>query len=163
MTTRKKRITHAARRSMLFDPALLGAPQRATRRGTMEWDELLSEQLLERGLPSPEHEYMFAVPLGRKWRFDAAWPGYRIAFEQEGAAFGRVIVGADGNKYRLGGRHNTGAGMQADCEKYSWASILGWCVIRATTTMIRDEKAISLIVAAFKARGWKEAGDVAQS
>ena len=123
------------------------------------------EQLLERGLPFPEQEYFFAALLGRQWRFDLAWPGigYRIAFEQEGAVFGRAIQGADGKTYRLGGRHNSGAGMQADCEKYSRAAILGWCVIRATTTMIRDGQAIELLVDAFKARGWKEPGDVAQS
>jgi hypothetical protein len=42
--------------------------------------------------------------------------------------------------------------MQADCEKYSQASILGWIVVRATTTMIRDGYAITLLEAAFAAR-----------
>jgi hypothetical protein len=40
--------------------------------------------------------------------------------------------------------------MQADCEKYSWASILGWVVVRATSTMIRDGLAIDLLEAAFR-------------
>jgi hypothetical protein len=39
--------------------------------------------------------------------------------------------------------------MQADCEKYSQAAILGWTVIRVTTTMIRDGQAIDLLVQAF--------------
>jgi hypothetical protein len=44
--------------------------------------------------------------------------------------------------------------MQADCEKYSWAAILGYTVIRATTTMIRDGIAITLIEAAFREKGF---------
>jgi hypothetical protein len=42
--------------------------------------------------------------------------------------------------------------MQADCEKYSQAAILGWMVVRATTTMIRDGLAIMLLESAFHAR-----------
>lgn len=121
------------------------------------------EQLLDRGLPPPEQEHLFAALLGRKWRFDLSWPGFLIAFEQEGAVFGRSIEATDGKRYRLGGRHNSGAGMQADLEKYSRAAILGWCVIRATTTMIRDGQALELLVDAFLARGWKEPGDVAST
>jgi hypothetical protein len=45
--------------------------------------------------------------------------------------------------------------MQSDCEKYSWAAILGYTVIRATTTMIRDGAAITLLEAAFKAKGFR--------
>lgn len=159
MTASKRRMAKAP----LFDPLLIAGETRAPSRRGMPWEEQLMEQLLARGLPAPAEEYFFAALLGRRWRFDLAWPGpgYRIAFEQEGAVFGRVVEDKDGQKHRLGGRHNSGAGMQADCEKYSRAAILGWCVIRATTTMIRDGQAIELLVDAFKARGWKEPGDVA--
>ena len=43
--------------------------------------------------------------------------------------------------------------MQADCEKYNRAAILGWLVIRATTTAVRDGIAIRDLVDAFKAKG----------
>lgn len=133
-------------------------------------------QILAAGLPIPEPEYEFASAIGRKWAADYAWMEYRILLEIEGAAFGNVINCAPGSwttktvrnalgekekirvtlqpweKVRLGGRHNTGAGMQADCEKYSQAAILGWMVVRVTTTMIRDGIAIKLIEAAFAAR-----------
>jgi len=110
---------------------------------------VIETQMRAVGIPAWETEYCFAEPIGRKWRLDYAWPSRRIGFEQEGAVFGRSITGVDGQTYRIGGRHNTGAGLQADCEKYSWAAILGWRVIRATTTMIRDGKAIELLEAAF--------------
>ena len=112
--------------------------------------EAIELQMRAVGIPPWEKEYPFAALIGRRWKFDYCWPSLRIAFEQEGSAFGRVIRGEDGKTYRLGGRHNTGAGMQADCEKYSWAAILGWRVIRATTTMIRDGEAIRLLEEAFK-------------
>ena len=121
------------------------------------------------GLPEPEREYQFAKEIGRKWAADLAWPEYRILFEIEGAAFGNVVNCAPGSwttkkvkgakvkvvfdrweQVRLGGRHNTGQGMQNDCEKYSYAAILGWLVVRATTTMIRDGLAIDLLTSAFK-------------
>jgi hypothetical protein len=62
----------------------------------------------------------------RRWRFDLAWPALMVAFECEGGAFmgGR-------------GRHTSGVGFTADCEKYSVAAVLGWRVVRATTQQIR--------------------------
>jgi hypothetical protein len=132
-------------------------------------------QILAAGLPKPEAELQFAKSIGRNWRADLAWPEYKILFEQEGNAFGNVVQCAPGSftnvrakgggmmrkvfsewtTIRLGGRHNTGAGMQADCEKYSWAAILGWTVVRATTTMIRDGAAITLLESAFRAKGFE--------
>lgn len=127
----------------------------------------IEEQIRDHGLPEPAQEHAFAKHIGRKWLFDYAWPEYQIAFEVEGGGFGRYIVITSGferkrgqtipikpgTAIRFGGRHNTGAGMEADCVKYSWAAILGWCVIRATTTMIRDGIAITNLVEAFRAKG----------
>jgi len=131
----------------------------------------IEELILAHKLPLPEQEYRFAVSIGRDWRFDYCWPDLKIAFEQEGGGFGRYIVVEGGHErrrgqsiplkpgtaIRVGGRHNTGEGMQEDAIKYSYAAILGWMVVRATTTMIRDGVAIELLLAAFRARGWREA------
>jgi hypothetical protein len=122
----------------------------------------IEQQIVDAGLPEPEQEYRFAPE--RKWAFDFCWPPQRIALEIEGGAFGRYIVITNGYErrkgqsipmkpgtvIRVGGRHNTGSGMEADCDKYSWAAILGWCVVRATTTMVRDGKAIELLRHAFR-------------
>lgn len=109
----------------------------------------IEEQIEQAGLPDPVTEYVFAGQIGRKWKFDFCWPEHRIALEIEGMAFGRMVETKDGEKVRVGGRHNTGAGMQKDCEKYSWAAILGWRVVRATSTMVRDGEALELLKHAF--------------
>lgn len=61
----------------------------------------------------------------RKWRFDFAYPGLKVALEKEGGVF----MGSRG-------RHTNGGGFTADCEKYSVAASMGWLVIRATTAQI---------------------------
>lgn len=128
-------------------PSLFATRRSGTQRPVIE------EQMTAAGLPEPEMEYLFAAPIGRRWRFDYAWPALRIALEIEGAVFGRAIKGEDGKVYRVGGRHSTGAGLQNDAFKYNRAAILGWLVVRATTTMVRDGHAIAELVDAFKARG----------
>jgi len=68
----------------------------------------------------------------RRWRFDYAWPDRMIAFEVEGGIY-------------KGGRHTSIKGYEGDCEKYSEAAILGWTVIRASTGMCKDGRAIVLL------------------
>lgn len=94
-------------------------------------------QLESRGLFGAVAEYRFAAP--RNWRFDFAFPALHLAIEIEGAA-------------HAGGRHTTGTGFTADCEKYSAAAILGWSVIRATGEQVKSGQAISWTIAALKAR-----------
>lgn len=74
-------------------------------------------------------EHLFALEeLGRRWRFDFAWPAKKVAVEIEGGVFS-------------GGRHTRGYGYQSDCEKYNAATMLGWKLIRLTSKMI-DEKSV---------------------
>ena len=73
----------------------------------------------------------------RKWRFDYAWPDKMIAFEVEGGTW-------------QNGRHTRGVGYENDCIKYSEAAILGWKVIRATTGMCKDGRAVKLLEKAFQ-------------
>jgi hypothetical protein len=75
-----------------------------------------------------ESEWQF-VP-DRKWRFDvvcvSAYGGMeRWAFEVEGGLF---MCGT--------GRHNRGAGMRSDMEKYNRAAADGWQVYRFTPEQI---------------------------
>lgn len=142
-------------------PRLFATAKRAGKRLGLE------VQLAAAGIPEPEPEIQFASAIGRKWAFDYGWSDLRIALEVEGGAFGRYLVVtsgyerrrgqsipiAPGTVIRAGGRHNTGAGLEGDAEKYSWAAILGWMVIRATTRQIRDGIAITLLREAFRARG----------
>ena len=71
------------------------------------------------GLPAPVAEYAFAQQLGRRWRFDWAWPGYRVALEINGGAW-------------IGGRHVRPRGYLADMEKLNTAAADGWTVLCAT-------------------------------
>ncbi len=100
-------------------------------------EELFLFQLESRGIFGAVMEYRFAAP--RKWRFDFAFPTFKLAIEIEGAA-------------HAGGRHTTGTGFTADCEKYSAAAILGWSVIRATGEQVKSGQAIAWTIAALKAR-----------
>lgn len=67
------------------------------------------------GIPKPRAEVQFHST--RKWRFDYAWPQYRVALEIEGGVF-------------TGGRHTSGAGFVKDAEKYNYAACMGWAIIR---------------------------------
>ena len=65
------------------------------------------------------HEYRFH-PV-RRWRFDHANPEYKVAIEYEGGIW-------------TGGRHTRGTGYKNDCDKYNAAQVLGWRVLRYTTS-----------------------------
>jgi very-short-patch-repair endonuclease len=63
----------------------------------------------------PVAEYRFAPP--RRWRFDYAFPEFKLAVEIEGGAW-------------IQGRHTRGKGFLADLEKYNAATLLGWAILR---------------------------------
>lgn len=67
----------------------------------------------------PEHKWHPT----RRWRFDFAHPGAKVAIEIEGGQW-------------TGGRHTRGGGYQGDCEKYNEAQIHGWVVFRLTGSQI---------------------------
>src|SRR5690349_12801706 len=79
----------------------------------------------QRGLPAFEREYVFAHSIGRRWRFDFAWPQYRLAVEIEGLVVMRI-----GGELVCKGRHASIQGFKDDCEKYAWAVFFGWHVMR---------------------------------
>lgn len=90
------------------------------------------------GLPPPIREYRFAPP--RRWRFDYCWPDRRIALEIEGGTWN-------------GGRHVRGKGYERDCQKYNAATLAGWTVLRVTTPMVRDGRALALLEQALSPAG----------
>ena len=85
------------------------------------------------------HEYKFHEK--RRWKFDAALPAIKVAVEYEGLPL-QVEKS----------RHTTIAGFAGDCEKYSEAAILGWCVIRVNALSIDSGLALDLIRRAVDAR-----------
>jgi hypothetical protein len=90
-------------------------------------------------LPRPHVEHRFATP--RRWRFDWAWPTFKVALEIEGGVWTR-------------GRHTRGKGFLADMDKYNRAAILGWCVLRIPPSALYTSTNAQLITEALVARGW---------
>ena len=81
-------------------------------------------------LPKPEPEFVFAPP--RKWRFDFAWPDRMVALEVEGGTW-------------ISGAHTRGRHFESDAEKYNEAALAGWKVLRVTTDMIEDGRALAFV------------------
>jgi very-short-patch-repair endonuclease len=98
-----------------------------------ELEETLALFIRAEGLPVPEREYKFALEeLGRRWRFDFAYPERKIGIECEGGVWSR-------------GRHTRGQGFIDDCEKYNNAALLGWQVYRFPGDTINNGEAIEII------------------
>ena len=86
----------------------------------------------EFGLGTGVREFQFAKELKRRFMADIAWPPFKILMELEGGVYSN-------------GRHVRGAGYEADCVKYSLASILGYTLIRVTYGMIERGEACELL------------------
>ena len=92
--------------------------------------KIVSAYYAAEGLPEPVFEHRFH-PV-RQWRFDIAWPAYRIALEVEGGIW-------------TGGRHSRGAGMAKDMDKYNTATALGWRVLRVEPRNVAMQETVELI------------------
>ena len=97
-------------------------------------EELLAYQLRAVGIAF-DREVQFARP--RRWRADF------IAFRHLNPG-PRVLVEVDGGTW-AGGRHTTGSGFAADCEKLNEAVLLGYRVLRVTPAMVESGAALALI------------------
>lgn len=134
------RITEAEARRLLR--GLLRAaptPKRRTKKATTttatppprtpsKGEAALAEALALHGadLGAPALEYEFARHIGRRWRFDFAWPGAFVAAE------------VDGGQWKAGGgRHNT----DEDRTKLNQAAALGWRVLRFSPAQVKRDPA----------------------
>jgi len=102
----------------------------------------LARDIKAMGLPVPETEYRFAQHLSpkRQFRFDFAWPDYKVACEVEGGTF-------------MGKGHTGGTHFESDCIKHNLAACTGWLVVRVTKRMIEDGRGVDTVLAALLARG----------
>lgn len=133
------------------NPAVLAAAGVSTQSDTLSKSKRmvlrLVEQCIERGLAEPRYfahpdrELRFAKDLGRQWRFDLAWPDALIAVEVEGL----VVMRVDGELV-CKGRHASISGFKDDCEKYAWAAVLGWRVLRFEQSQVKSRFAVDMIV-----------------
>lgn len=93
-------------------------------------EETLALHIRSYWLPEPECEYRFHPH--RKWRVDFAWPGLKVAVEVEGGTYSQ-------------GRHVRADGFEKDCEKYNALEELKWTLLRYTSRMVQDGRAIDQI------------------
>lgn len=83
-------------------------------------------------------EYRFYK--SRQWRFDYAFPLYKIALEVEGGVWTQ-------------GRHVRPVGFLGDMNKYNTATLLGWRVFRTTPSKLLTNSTILLIKNAINGAG----------
>lgn len=74
-------------------------------------------------LPPPVRQHKFHPT--RKWRWDFAWPEWKLAVEIQGGSW-------------VGGGHNTALGQANDYEKHNEAVRLGWRTLFFNTPMLKD-------------------------
>jgi len=88
-------------------------------------------------LPRPKPEINFDACIGRKHRFDWAWPEYRVAVEVDGGQYSK-----------FGGRHSS----DADREKLNIAASLRWLVFRFSPQQLEKEPegCVKLVAQAIK-------------
>ena len=112
-------------------------------------EEALAFQLKAVGIPF-EREVRFAAP--RKWRADFVVPQGCIVngdplvrVVREGCPEHRpLLIEVDGGTW-VSGRHTTGKGFEADCEKLNAATLAHYRVLRVTPSMVDDGRALALI------------------
>lgn len=111
-----------------------------------EGEEALATQIrMEMADYPPVREHPFDPHgTGRKWRFDFAWPEWKVAVEVEGGTWSQ-------------GRHTRGSTFEAELDKYNAAALAGWLVLRVSTEMVVEggrsmDKAIGLVKEALTLR-----------
>ncbi len=93
-------------------------------------EDNLERHMAFSGLPLPAREYRFHPK--RRWRFDFAWPLYKVAVEVDGGIYSR-------------GRHVRGYGFERDAEKGNGAVLNGWLVLHFTPRQVKSGIAIRQI------------------
>lgn len=97
-----------------------------------EGEETLAFELGRAGIPFAR-EFTFARP--RRWRAD-----FLVGTT--------ILVEVDGGSW-TGGRHSTGTGFEADCEKQNAATLEGYRLLRFTPRMVDDGTALATIRRAY--------------
>jgi len=118
-------------------PGLGRLPREVMRELSGSFESPLEDEMYQQielaGLPLPTPQYRFSD--NRKWRCDFAWPDRKLALEVEGGVYTK-------------GRHQRPLGFLADCEKYNFATIRGWRVLRVARPHIRSGEALAWVEAA---------------
>lgn len=132
------------------EPLLAPAPRRTRGIKREGPEDLFAMQCRAAMLPAFERQYVFAEDIGRRWRFDFAFPDYWLAVEIEGLAVRRLA-----GQLVVMGRHASIQGIKDDMEKYNTAALLGWTVLRFDQQAVGPKRALAMTMRVLQARGWK--------
>lgn len=113
---------------------------------------IFERQILEAGFKIKDWKFFdpIAVPSqtffreflfwpGRKFPFDYALPGYKLAVEIEGGVWRKG-----------GGAHSHPTNIMRDIEKYNGAVIMGWRILRFTDYHLKTPYAVECVTEAIK-------------
>lgn len=92
----------------------------------------------------------------RQWKFDFAIRKYKVAVEIEGLVPRRLWDRKQQKEVLVVyGGHATITGIKEDMEKYNFAALLGWTVLRFEQKDIKPRHAIDMTLRVLARRGWK--------
>lgn len=97
-----------------------------------------------------ERQVRFAKSIKRQWRFDFAFPEYRLAVELDGV----VVTRINGVIVTLGG-HASIDGIRKGYEKINHAAMLGWTVLHFLQGDVAPRHAINMTLRVLAQRGWR--------
>ena len=90
------------------------------------------------GLPDPKTQYRLPETPKRRYMWDFCW------------AAERLLVDVQGGTWMAKGGHNTGGGIEDDCEKMVLGTLNGYRVMFVTALQVRDGRAVQWIERALK-------------
>lgn len=127
--------------------------------GTLKQDgpeELFARQCRSYRLPAFVTQLRFAKAIGRQWRFDFAWPQYRVAVEIEGLCVMPRCRRCYPRELVVLGGHASIQGIKRDIDKYNAAiGLLDWRPLRFQQKDIRPGHAINMTMRVLARHGWK--------
>jgi hypothetical protein len=112
------------------------------------WPKTTEKRTLDVAPNGMVTEYPFAKMGGskRRYRFDLAMPGKKIALEVHGGAYIKRQGGG------IGGAHHSIEGRARDMAKGNLAAVMGWIVIEVSPKELSDGTAFHWIEEALEAR-----------
>lgn len=96
-----------------------------------------------------EREYLFHPT--RKWRFDFAWPGLKIAVEADGGIYGKGKPCPTCKRKPVAG-HGSIQKILRDMEKLNNAQAIGWIVLRFPVDQLLKNATLQIIERAIQHR-----------
>lgn len=116
----------------------MSKPLKPRSRARIDYVEKLVFQIRAFRHPAPQREVLFHPT--RKWRFDLAWPDWKVAVEYQGGIFSRQAS------------HSSVAHIMRDQEKANEAQLYGWTLIYANAKTVTSGQAVDWINRAIELR-----------